>query len=216
MIIINFKNHPEALGENFDKVISPLHQLVNHDETLSSKFMVAVPTPYVVYAKRFYPKIQIILQHVDDKNLGNTTGWIPFDLLKYEQINHVLLNHSEHRILPENYITKIQNAGIKVISCCENVEEAKLLSDNGSWGIAYEPKDLIGSGVSVSTRPDSVKNFIEVVGDRSFSFIGAGISTIEDIQDSVNLGAKGVLISTAYVKSNNHLGKAQELLSIKF
>jgi triosephosphate isomerase len=213
MIILNLKNYPESIGQNLDKLLQPLYQIITQDPKLNKNLIVTIPTPYLVFAKRTYPKLNICSQHVDNAKLGSTTGSIPADILTTEGIEYTLLNHSEKRILPENYIAEVQTKGIKVIACCENLDEASTFVRSGAWAIAFEPKELIGSGISVTTQPEMVRKFVALIADKSISLVGAGVSNANDVIESQKLGAKGVLLASAFVKSDNPYAKAKELLS---
>src|SRR5690606_9107428 len=125
-------------------------------------------------------------------------------------------NHSEHRVWDENIlenISDIQAKGLKLVVCCENLNEAQHLTQAKPFAIAYEPPDLIGSGVSVTTRPEVVKDFIGIIPAGIIPIIGAGISNREDVQNALKLGSKGVIVASAFVMANDHKAKLQELLS---
>ncbi len=165
-------------------------------------------------AKKSYTGIEIMSQHVDNKSAGNTTGWVTPESLVGFGIEVSLYNHSEHRVWSDSIvedIKAIQAKGLKLIVCCENVEEATKLLEAEPFGIAYEPKDLIGSGVSVTTRPEAVTGFIAATKGKTKIFIGAGVSTKEDVAKSLEMGANGVLLASAFVKAEDHVTKAKEL-----
>jgi hypothetical protein len=98
--------------------------------------------------------------------------------------------------------------GLKVIVCVEKVSEIKKLAEKHSIVpefFAIEPKELIGSGVAISReKPEIVKKAAEVVkelGVRSKLLCGAGISSVEDIKASLELGSSGVLIASWVAKA---------------
>ncbi|MCL4406555.1 triose-phosphate isomerase [Candidatus Parvarchaeota archaeon] len=72
--------------------------------------------------------------------------------------------------------------------------------------IAYEPPELIGGDISVSSsKPEIVKEFCDIVksGSASLPLIGAGIKTPEDVKKSVELGAEGILVASGVMKSKD-------------
>ncbi|MEM4343444.1 MAG: triose-phosphate isomerase, partial [Candidatus Caldarchaeum sp.] len=73
--------------------------------------------------------------------------------------------------------------------------------------LAVEPPELIGTGVSVSTaRPEVVSGAVvkvKKVSMRVHVLCGAGVSSEDDVRKALELGAEGVLLSSAYVKSRD-------------
>ncbi|MEP7103593.1 MAG: triose-phosphate isomerase [Candidatus Dojkabacteria bacterium] len=215
MVILNFKTYPESTGSNALKLLDAVVKFSQTNPELASKVTCAPSILDLVYVRKTYRTINIMSQFVDNKNPGSSTGWTTPENLLEQEINFSLYNHSEHRVWSDSIvedIKAIQAKGIKLVVCCENVEEAKKVLEAEPFGIAYEPKDLIGSGVSVTTRPDAVKEFIEVTKGKTMVFIGAGVSTGEDVVKSLELGAEGVLLASAFVKADNHLAKIEELV----
>lgn len=214
MIILNLKNYTESIGDNLNKLLDALKKLVTNFPQYKDKIMVSPSMVHLIDAKKNYPELHIISQHVDSKGLGSTTGWVPAEVLISSGIDTVILNHSEHRVLPEaeDYIDSLQEKGLKIVACCENVEEAKMFIDKKVFAVAYEPKDLIGSGISVTTRPEAVKEFVEVVKGKTLVLIGAGVSTKEDVVNGVKLGAEGALLASAFVKATDPYQVAKDLV----
>lgn len=215
MVILNFKTYPEATNENTAKLLDAVAKFAETNPELAQKVTCAPSMLDLVHARKTYRTINIMSQHVDNKNPGSTTGWTTPENLTGQEITFSLYNHSEHRVWSDSIvedIKAIQAKGIKLVVCCENVEEAKKALEAEPFGIAYEPKDLIGSGVSVTTRPEAVKEFIEATKGKTMVFIGAGVSTKEDVAKSLELGAEGVLLASAFVKAENHVAKVKELV----
>lgn len=212
MIILNLKNYAESTGENLNKLLDALKKLVTDFPEYKDKIMVAPSMVHLIDAKKNYPELHIISQHVDSKGLGSTTGWVPAEVLISNGIDTVILNHSEHRVLPEDYVDSLQEKGLKIVACCENVEEARMFIDKNVFAVAYEPKDLIGSGISVTTRPEAVKEFVEVAKGKTLVLIGAGVSTKEDVVNGVKLGAEGALLASAFVKAEDPYQVAKDLV----
>jgi triosephosphate isomerase len=73
--------------------------------------------------------------------------------------------------------------------------------------IAIEPPDLIGTGVAVSkARPELITNSIKRIRSVNNSvdiLCGAGVSTAEDVGKALELGTRGVLVSSSVVKGTN-------------
>jgi triosephosphate isomerase len=114
----------------------------------------------------------------------------------------------------EQLIIEAQAKGLKLIVCCENLEEAEKLLALKPYGIAFEDKDLIGSGQSITTaKAEDVKKFISMVKGKSKAIIGAGISTGEDVRSGIEFGADGFILASAFVKATDRKAKAIELVT---
>lgn len=76
--------------------------------------------------------------------------------------------------------------------------------------ISYEKEDLIGTGVSmIKSEEENIKNLIKVL--KKPLIIGAGISNGQDVKSAVTLGAKGVILASGFVLSENPEGELREL-----
>ena len=73
--------------------------------------------------------------------------------------------------------------------------------------VAIEPPELIGSGRAVSKeQPEVVTQSVKEirrVNSEVKILCGAGVSTGDDVYASLKLGAQGVLVASALVKSNH-------------
>jgi triosephosphate isomerase len=214
MVILNFKTYAESTGANCNKLLDAI-QTLNSTNPEIAKYITSAPSMLdLVAARKQYSDLNFMSQHVDNKNAGSTTGWITPENLVVNGIEFSIYNHSEHRVWSDSIvedIKAIQAKGIKLVVCCENVEEATKLLEAQPFGIAFEPKDLIGSGVSVTTRPEAVAEFIQAVKGKTKVLIGAGVSTGEDVRKGLELGADGFLLASAFVKAADPVAKAREL-----
>jgi triosephosphate isomerase len=69
--------------------------------------------------------------------------------------------------------------------------------------IAYEPPELIGGDVSVtSAEPSIISDVVKACNPKNVRvLVGAGVKTSEDARKSIELGADGVLIASGIVKA---------------
>ncbi len=157
---------------------------------------------------------QAWLQHVDIHFQGKHTGYISPLAAPAAGADGTLLNHSEHKIPPgqirqilsgfEN--SKIENCKFKFMVCFKTKGQVK------NWlksiepkpdFVAYEPPELIGGNVSVSqAQPEVIKRIVKMLPDHNI-IVGAGVKTKEDVRKCIELGAKGVLVSSGVVKVDN-------------
>lgn len=215
MIILNFKTYSEATGENAVKLLNAVQNVAQLKPELAQHIFSAPSMLDLVSMRKRYKNINIMSQHVDNKSAGSTTGWVTAENLVAQEIEFSVLNHAERRVWSDTIvedIKTIQSKGIKVVVCCESLEEAKTLLEAQPYGIAYENKDLIGSGKSITQeRPEAVQEFINLVKGKTKAIIGAGVSTGEDIKAGMGMGADGFILASAFVKASDPEAKAIEL-----
>src|SRR3989344_1093735 len=112
---------------------------------------------------------------------------------------------------------RCKKIGLDLIICTDSLSEAKKIKSLKPYAIAYENSKLIGTGKSVTRHyPEDIKEFVDILkGTKIIPFCGAGISSIEDIIESKNLGCDGVLISSEITKSKNPAKLLKKMESIK-
>jgi len=205
LFVINCKNYEEISGEKITK-------FVKIAEKVSKKYKVkiAISPPQHLISKIETSPLVILAQHVDDKKVGSTTGFVIPELLKKSKINGSIINHSEHRISNKeikNLILKLKQLKMISVLCVKNVAEVKNLSKLNPDFIAIEPPELIGSGKAVSKeRPDLItKASIAVKSAKNNTKLlcGAGIVSGNDVKKAIELGSKGILVASGIVKAKN-------------
>lgn len=209
LIIFNLKTYSESSQRHALNMLhavesasgSTEHQLILCPSTLDAGW---------VASERKKNKPLLFAQHADATGFGAFTGSVPLSALKQLGFEGTLLNHSEKK-LPHAQVQKTVEAarelGFKTVVCADSIDEAKKVAAFGPWAVAIEPPELIGSGVSVSSaQPDLVKNGVDAIRAVSRSvlpLVGAGVSTRNDFQLSIKLGAEGVLLASAFAKAKN-------------
>ncbi len=217
MVILNLKTYTESTGENLPRLLDSLKSLNEKNPEAGKHLMVAPSMIDLVWAKKNYPELNIIAQHVDTKSAGSTTGWTPAENLVRIGVEYALLNHAEHRVWSENIVQEIkdiQAKGLKLIVPCESLDEAKTLLEASPFAIAFENKDLIGSGKSITSEmPESVIEFINYCKGKTKLIIGAGVSSGEDVKAGLEMGGEGFVLASAFVKAVDPEAKALELVA---
>jgi len=215
MLFLNLKNYEETTGEGFIKTMDALKKLNQDFPELNQHIYTVASNIDLRLGKSLYPELNIVSQHVDNKKPGQTTGWIVAENLLNSGIEYSFLNHAEHRVLDGNivqYIKDVQATGLKLIVCVESLEEVKIVLEAQPFAIAFENKDLIGTGRSISSeRPESVIEFISLVKGKSKAIMGAGVASAEDIEAGIRLGADGAIVSSRFCLAEDKYAKAMEL-----
>ncbi len=205
MIIINCKNYDEIAG---NRII----RLAKVSERISKKYKtpIAISPPHHLIPLITKFKVTILAQHLDDKKVGSTTGFMVPEIAKKSKVNGALINHSEHRISSKeitNLVKRLKKLKMKTIVCVKNVREAEKYAKLNPTYIAIEPPELIGTGRAISNeRPELItKSLLAVKKARNSTKLlcGAGIVTAEDVERAIELGSRGILVASGIVKSRN-------------
>ena len=205
-VIVNLKNYEESTGRNF---LTFLRSINGIEMEKNVRIILAVNPLDLVTARR-HSSYEIFSQTVDPVPKGSFTGKIPLESLLEIDVKGSLVNHSENRIAPEK-IDRIMEISRKfrfeIVLCVESLEEARRYAPLKPDFIAYEPPELIGGDVSVTSAAPSIIS--EVVDACSASdvkvLVGAGVKNEDDAGKSIDLGAQGVLIASGIVKSSDPL-----------
>ena len=205
MFIINCKNYDEISG---DKII----KLAKISQKISKKYKIpiAIAPPHHLITLIVKFNVIVLAQHLDDKKIGSTTGFMIPEIVKKSKINGSLINHSEHRI-PEkeikNMIKRLKRLKLKTVLCVKNVNESKKYAKLNPTFIAIEPPELIGTGRAISTeRPQLITKAVDSVKSAKNStklLCGAGIVSGNDVARAKQLGSKGILVASGIVKAKN-------------
>jgi len=205
MFIINCKNYNEIAG---DKII----KLAKVSEKISKKYKIpiAIAPPHHLIPLIAKFRVTILAQHLDDKKIGSTTGFMIPEIVKKSKIDGSIINHSEHRITEKeikSLIKRLKMLKLKTVLCVKNVNEVKRYAKLNPTYIAIEPPELIGTGRAISTeRPQLITKAVDAVQSVKNStklLCGAGIVSSDDVAQAKELGSKGILVASGIVKAKN-------------
>ena len=209
-IFINFKHYENAVGVNTEKLLDDFAGVASQDNLYYSL------SPLDLRLQQKFPGLNIIGQHVDSNGFGAYTGSVSMESMKNLGIKGSLLNHSEKRLheeIIENTVKRAKDLDFKIILCVERIEEVKKYAILEPEYIAYEPPELIGGNVSVSSsKPDVIEKAAKICDKKTRLLVGAGVKTREDIETSMNLGATGVLIASGVIRNAKPINMLVSLL----
>ncbi len=213
-LIINFKNYGEAsAGRTVELAVDAQDVAVR----LGAEIVLAPPQPALALICKAVNKIQVVCQHVDDSQLGATTGFFVPEVAKSYGAAGSLINHSEHRVgIPaiRRLVEQMRLLGMVSIVCAQTPDEVSVISDFRPDFIAIEPPELIGSGRAVSKEnPAIITDSIMAAGGRAKVICGAGITDKGDVAKAIELGSHGILAASGIVKAKAWPEKIAELAS---
>lgn len=194
-ILINFKTY------NYGKKTISLAKEI---EKVSKDIIIAVqPTDIKDISSK--TKLKIYAQHVDFAKPEKATGFITPESVKSVGASGVLLNHSEHPLDFKNLketIKRCKKIRLKTAVFVSNLREAKKIEKLKPNFLIYEPPELVGGKVSVSSSKSEIIERIAKSTKTRF-LVGAGIKTKEDIDKAIRLGASGVAFASVITTARN-------------
>lgn len=214
LIFLNFKTYQKGTAENALK-LSKIAEKV----ALKHKAKVFLCVQDLDIARISQKvKLPVYAQHVDSSSYGSHTGHVTMEALKLSGARGAMINHSENRISPKKIkeiLKRAKSLNFPILVCVKNLAEARIVNRWKPTYIAYEAPKLIGTGRSITKyKAFNVKRFCKIVKN-STPLIGAGISNGSDVKKALGLGAKGVLLASAFVKSKNPGKVLEKLISMQ-
>ena len=214
MIAPNLKAYEETSARLKELCTATREAAAEYRET---RFILCVPSICLKDALASYP--DVYAQGADPVAPGAQTGKITPEMLKFAGAKGSLINHSENRLQKEGIgflVKRFRALGLESMVCARDKGEGVELSKLEPDFVAIEPPELIGTGRSVtSVNPKVVSETVEAIAavSRSRVLCGAGISTPKDVAAAKELGVRGVLLASAFVKSMEPLKFLQEFAS---
>lgn len=216
IVILNYKTYLESSGENALELARALKSASEE----SGITMVAAPQAADIYRIQDQISLPIFAQHIDPITPGGHTGSNLIETLIEAGINGSLINHSENRMKLADIDEVIQlckQNDIESCVCTNNIATSKAIATFSPDAVAVEPPELIGTGIPVSqAQPevveDSVKG-VKSINKKIKVLCGAGISTGDDMEAAMDLGADGVLLASGIVKAENPKEALLDLVS---
>ncbi len=200
-LVINYK----AYAEGIDKGIEIAYAAREAADSYGVDVVVAAPFTLCREISRI---THTIAQSIEPIDPGAFTGRVGGYEIRKAGCSGALINHAENRKVDreiEACVEACKKNMLESYVCVDGISEARKAVALGPSAVAYEPKELIGSGISVSgAKPDIIGDFVRITKEREgvVALAGAGISSAKDIEACVRLGCGGVLVSSAVMKGD--------------
>jgi len=204
MIFVNFKTYPEATGK---KAIDLALACQKAQRATGIAVFLCVEAADIRTVAQAVD-LPVWAQHIDPVKPQRATGFITAYQVFRAGAKGTLLNHSEHPLAFAQLKLAVQLAkdeGLKTLVFVKNLDLARQAGSLEPEYLALEEPSLISSGkamVEVAEEKEKVQAFFKLNLD-SLLLIGAGISCRQDVVESVRLGAKGVVVSSAVVLADD-------------
>lgn len=215
LVIVNFKTYHEVEGYRSLSIAR-----FCQDVSKETGVCIAVCPPLVELSTvASSVNIPVLAQHTDPVKPGSHTGWTTPEAVKAAGASGALLNHSEHKMMLSDISTSVRlcrSATLQTVVCADSAETAGACAFLKPDFIAVEPPELIGGEVSITNaKPEVVENAVRAVhriDDNIPVLCGAGVKTGEDAKRAIELGARGVLLASGVVKSEDVKKTLQDLI----
>ncbi len=214
-VFVNFKTYPQGTGEKAIR-LAQICQAVSQEKNLP---VIPIVQAADLHAIKETVKIPVWVEHLDPQPAGSFTGWTVLETILTEGGDGTLLNHSEHPLSPGT-VRQIINRARKLskkfslMVCGKTLGQLERLVKLKPDFLAYEISELIGGQVPITDfEPKAIKHAIKIVGEIPL-IVGAGIHEAKDLLKAKELGAGGVLISSAVVLAEEPKEKLTELLKL--
>ncbi|MEF8873927.1 MAG: triose-phosphate isomerase [Candidatus Thermoplasmatota archaeon] len=201
VIIVNYKTY----GDSIEKKALELTRTIEKE---SKKNWAVCPQPTDIRMLSENTDVPLLAQHIDAVEPGSNTGHILLESVKSAGVHGTLINHSERRLKLssiEKIVERCKENDLETIICANNPGVAASAAALDPGYVAYEPPELIGGDVSVSSaKPEVVKEAVEKVKEVNSNvkvLCGAGVKNGEDVKTALDLGTEGVLLASGLVKS---------------
>lgn len=160
--------------------------------------------------------IPVYAQHVDPVDAGKTTGWVTAQAIKAAGAKGTLLNHAERRVSTQSIkatIHYLKKLHLDAVVCAEDLHRLHELDRHVEPTLfVVEPPELIAGDVSIAVaRPDIVGNAVHAT--HKPLLVGAGIKDHNDFSIALEMGAKGVLLSSHILLAKDQRKALMRLLT---
>jgi triosephosphate isomerase (TIM) len=216
LFLLNLKTYPGCLGPSAERLARSLEELGK----LSGVAVAVAPATPDLGRIATTVSIPVLAQHVDAIDAGPHTGFVPPAAVEQAGAWGSLVNHSEHPLpFPQvqGAVRRLDALGLTAVVCARDVRASARLATTHPPYLAVEPPELIGGDRAVSTaRPEVVSgavNAVRSVAPTTVVLGGAGVHDRADVMRAIELGAAGVLVSSAVTRAPDPRVAIAELLA---
>lgn len=212
MILVNFKIYKQSFGKGAIE-LARICQKVGQKSKVE-----IIPVVSALDAVTVKKEVgcKVFLQNVDLKQEGPFSGQVSMEQASALGIDGTLINHSEAKKATGTIkqLVKLKPKSFEMILCVRSAGQVeRWASELEVDYIAYEPSYLIGSKDKsvASEKPEVIGKIAKMI--KLPLLVGAGVKSKKDVEISLKLGAKGILVASDVVKSDNPEKELLELAS---
>jgi len=205
-LLVNLKTYRAGTGESAVEVAESARDIA---EETGVRIAVAPQSPDIRAVAE--TGVETYAQHTDGIEYGSNTGTAHARAIGGAGATGTLLNHSERRLRLadiDSCLESAREANLETVVCANNPEQSAAVASFRPDYVAVEPPELIGTGTPVSKAdPDVIRGAVDAVmnvaGEDVPVLCGAGITSRDDVEEALELGAEGVLVASGVVKADD-------------
>lgn len=206
MIFVNFKTYKQGSGEEAIQLVKLLEEV---SEQAQIKIIPVLQAADIKEAVKV-SKLEIWAQKIDVVSYGAHTGSVLAEAVFEDGAAGTFLNHSEIKFLNFDGLSlatkRAKEVGLKTLIFAADIAELKKVLSLKPTYAAYEPPELIGSKTTSVARakPGVIAKAVGLSKKKGIPLVvGAGVSSMEDVKKSLELGAVGVGVASDVVKAKD-------------
>jgi len=215
-VLVNYKIYRESTGR---RALDLTRALASAAAGARADVAVAVQAADIRLVAGATP-LPVWAQHADGAKPGVGTGAALAEALAEAGARGSLVNHAERKLTLAEIATavaRLKEAGLASVVCTSDPATTAAAAALEPGWVAFEPPELIGGDVSVTTAdPAIVRASVEAakrVAPDVPVLCGAGVKTGEDLRAALALGCDGVLLASGIVKAADPAKALAGLLS---
>lgn len=151
--------------------------------------------------------IIVTAQHMDGIKPGRGMGHVLPESLKEAGAQASFLNHAERPMTSAEIVNAVNRAkelDIITVVCADSLAEAEALATLGPDIMLCEPTELIGTGkTSDESYITTTNEAVKAVNSKILMMQAAGISSAEDVLNTLKLGAEGTGCTSGITEAEN-------------
>lgn len=161
--------------------------------------------------------IKVFAPHMDDIPVGRGLSCVLAESVKSAGAVGVMLNHAEHPLPVSTLVRTLNRArevGLMSIVCADSMAETRAIAQLHPDLMITEPTELIGTGQAadlsyVATSVEAITAIDPNIG----ILVGGGISSGEDVYNTIMAGADATGSSSGIVKAADPGAMVHEMLA---
>lgn len=164
------------------------------------------PYAHLYQMNQLTDQAKVCAQHLDGIQPGRGMGAVLPESLQEVGVQAAFLNHAEHPLSLAELSQAIERANeLDLISivCADSLKEAEAIAKLDPDIILCEPTELIGTGqTSGADYIRATNQAIKAINPEILVMQAAGISSAQDVYETIRLGADGTGCTSGIVKAD--------------
>ncbi len=166
--------------------------------------------------KQHTKNLILTAQHLDGVVCGRGMGYLLPEAAVDAGVQATFLNHAEHPLSIGDLVKAVNRAkelGVATIVCANTLAETKMIAELNPEIMVCEPTELIGTGqVSSMEYIQSTNNAVKTISPDTAVLQAAGISTRDDVYNTLMAGADGTGGTSGIVCADDPIAVLKQMI----